>query len=94
MDTSEAGSGVVPGADGAMGDRRDRQPDVFDSIPGDAGYRPLRRIHLVTWRVGVAPRLLRSAGEIVAAGNAGELTIETSSTVVNMPMIRWPGGNR
>ncbi len=70
------------------------QPDVFDSIPGDAGYRPLRRIHLVTWRAGATPRLLRSADEIDAAGNAGELTIEMSSTVVNMPMIRWPGGNR
>lgn len=70
------------------------QPDVFDSIPGDAGYRPLRRIHLVSWRAGVTPRLLRSADEIAAAANAGELTIEMSSTVVNMPMIRWPGGNR
>ena len=70
------------------------QQDVFDSIPGDAAYRPLRRIHLVSWRAGVTPRLLRSADEIVAAGNAGELTIETSLTVVNMPMIRWPGGNR
>jgi hypothetical protein len=70
------------------------QPDVFDSVPGDAGYRPLRRIHLVSWRAGVTPRPLRSAGEIVAAANAGELTIETSSTVVDMPMIRWAGGSR
>jgi hypothetical protein len=70
------------------------QPDVFDSIPGDAGYRPLRQIHLVSWRAGVTPRLLRSADEIAAAGSAGELTIEMSSTVVNMPMLRWPGGNR
>lgn len=70
------------------------QPDVFDSIPGDAGYRPLRRIHLVSWSAGVTPRLLRSADEIVAAERAGELTIEMSSTVVNMPMIRWPGGSR
>lgn len=70
------------------------QPDVFDSVPGDAGYRPLRRIHLVSWRDGVPPRLLRSADEILTAASAGELTIETSSTVVNMPMIRWPGGNR
>lgn len=70
------------------------QPDVFDSIPGDPGYRPLRRIHLVSWRAGVTPRLLRSADEVGAARSAGELTIEPSSTVVNMPMIRWPGGNR
>lgn len=70
------------------------QPDVFDSIPGGADYRPLRRIHLVSWRGGVTPRLLRSADEILAAQESGELTIETSSTVVNMPMIRWPGGAR
>ena len=70
------------------------QPDVFGSIPGDAGYRPLRRIHLVSWRAGATPRLLRSADEIVAARSASDLTIETSSTVVNMPMIRWPAGHR
>lgn len=70
------------------------QPDVFDSIPGNPGYRPLRRITVVSWRAGITPRLLRSVDEITAAEKAGGLTIEVSSTVVNMPMIRWPGGNR
>jgi len=70
------------------------QPDVFDSVPGDAAYRPLRRIELVSWSTGATPRVLRSAEEIAAAESAGELTLERSSTVVNMPMIRWPGGSR
>lgn len=70
------------------------QPDVFDSVPGEASYRPLRRIHLVTWRTGASPRLLRSADEIHAAQGAGELTVEATTTVVNMPMTRWPGGSR
>lgn len=70
------------------------QPDVFDSVPGDAAYRPLRRIELVSWSTGATPRVLRSAAEIAAAESAGELAIEKSTTVVNMPMIRWPGGNR
>ena len=70
------------------------QPDVFDSVPGDPAYRPLRRVGLVSWQDGVEPRLLRSAEEILAAQGAGELRVEATNTVVNMPMTRWPGGNR
>lgn len=70
------------------------QPDVFDSVPGDAAYRPLRRVGLVSWREGVEPRVLRSAEEILAAQASGELTVEATQTVVNMPMTRWPGGSR
>jgi hypothetical protein len=70
------------------------QPDVFDSVPGDPRYRPLRQIQLVSWRAGIVPRLLRSAAEIAAASDAGELTIQATNTVVNMPMIMWPGGHR
>ena len=70
------------------------QPDVFDSVPGDPAYRPLRRVELVRWREGAAPRVLRSAEEIHAAQGAGELTVEATTTVVNMPMTRWPGGSR
>jgi len=29
-----------------------------------------------------------------AAADAGELTLEVTATVVNMPMVNWPGGNR
>lgn len=28
------------------------QPDVFDSVPGDARYTPLRRVNFFTWKQG------------------------------------------
>ncbi len=70
------------------------QPDVFDSVPGDPAYRPLRRVELVSWQDGAEPHLLRSAEEILAAQATGELTVEATTTIVNMPMTRWPGSSR
>lgn len=70
------------------------QVDVFDSVPGEPRYTPLRAITLVTWRNGVRPRLLRSVEEIQAAVRKGEVTVKRPGVVVNMPMIAWPGGQR
>lgn len=70
------------------------QPDVFDSAPGDSGYRPLRTVELVTWNPGVKPKVLRSAAEIELAVARGEIDIESSGVVVNMPFLTWPGGRR
>ncbi len=81
---------MVSGAMGPMG----FQPDVFDSAPGDAGYSPLRALNLVTWSDRASPRLLTAAEEIQEAAAHGELTIEQSGVVINMPMLAWPGGHR
>lgn len=70
------------------------QPDVFDNPPGTPAYSPLRAIHRVTWNQPAEARLLKSAVDVVAAQEAGEVTIEASDVVVNMPMLRWPGGDR
>ena len=70
------------------------QPDVFDSIPGEEGYRPLRAINLVTWQEGTTPRELRSVEDIQAAEAAGEVAIAQPGIVVNMPILSWPGGHR
>jgi hypothetical protein len=70
------------------------QPDVFDSAPGDDGYSPLRALHLVSWNSDATPRVLRSARDVIAAEQAGELTIEPTDAVVNMPFVEWPGGSR
>lgn len=70
------------------------QPDVFDSVPGDEGYTPLRSVHLVTWNEGVAARELMSADDVLAAQAADELTIATPGVVVNMPILVWPDGER
>ncbi len=70
------------------------QPDVFDHPPGSDGYRPLRAIHLVTWKAERVARLLKSASEVKAAEQAGEIAIERPGVVVNMPLVTWPGGGR
>ena len=70
------------------------QPDVFDNPPGTDGYRPLRSVKIVTWKNEKAARELRSAAEVKEAANRGDVTIEKSGVVVNMPLLTWPGGRR
>ena len=70
------------------------QPDVFDSVPGDGGYSPLRSINLVAWEEGTTTRELGSVEEIKAAESTGDVTIKRPDIVVNMPMLTWPGGQR
>jgi len=70
------------------------QPDIFDSVPGDAGYRPLREIHLVEWTATATAVELRSIDELRAAEARNDLTIRVTGIVVNMPILAWPGGHR
>ncbi len=70
------------------------QPDVFSSVPGTEGYSPLRAIHLVSWNADAVPRELCSVEEVHAAASRGEITINESGVVVNMPVLVWPGGHR
>ncbi len=70
------------------------QPDVFDHPPGSEGYRPLRAVHLVTWKNERAARVLKSTSEVLTAATAGEIVVERPGVVVNMPLVTWPGGGR
>lgn len=70
------------------------QPDVFDNPPGSPGYRPLRSIHIVTWKNERSASVLKSAREVLAAEKAGEIAIERPGLVANMPLVTWPGGKR
>ena len=70
------------------------QPDIFDRLPGSEGYRPLRRLHLVAWKAGASPRELTSVEALMEAKSRGELTLERTDVVVNMPMLLWPLGRR
>ena len=70
------------------------QPDVFDAVPGDEGYSPLRAINLVAWQENVPAQELRSAEEVKAAESRGEVAIVRPGIVVNMPILSWPGGHR
>lgn len=70
------------------------QVDVFDSVPGDARYTPLRSVVLVTWKAGVSPRVQGSIEEIRAAVGRAEVAVRRPGVVVNMPILVWPGGQR
>ncbi|KAA3643977.1 MAG: hypothetical protein DWQ07_17830 [Chloroflexi bacterium] len=70
------------------------QQDIFDSVPGDEEYRPLRAINLVEWNSIATPRELRSLAELLAAEADGEVTITQPGIVVNMPILSWPDGHR
>jgi hypothetical protein len=70
------------------------QPDVFDAPPGSEGYTPLRQLHVVTWSETAEARELKSVAEILEAETAGELFIETTTIVINMPFVVWEGGKR
>lgn len=70
------------------------QPDVFDSVPGDEAYTPLRALNLVTWQEGATLRMLDSVVDIEASQIEGEVEIEQPGIVVNMPILVWPGGQR
>lgn len=70
------------------------QADVFDNPPGAAGYTPLRNVNVVTWADPARARELKSVAEIMAARDAGEVTIAQPGVVVNMPFVVWEGGKR
>jgi hypothetical protein len=70
------------------------QPDVLNSMPGTAGYSPLRRLNLVTWESPESGRVLRSAAEVMEAQESGEVSIERPGVVINMPVVKWPLGTR
>jgi hypothetical protein len=70
------------------------QPDVFDTVPGEPGYTPLRRVVFITWKEPQRARALRSAEEVRQAVQQGLAERETPGIVVNMPMLSWPGGQR
>jgi len=81
--------GVKPWGGGPFG----YQLDIFDTIPDDEGYTSLRRPHLVTWNEDAKPRILKSEEALLEVEAAGELSIEETDFVVNVPILRWPGGS-
>ncbi|SDY63557.1 hypothetical protein SAMN05661080_04113 [Modestobacter sp. DSM 44400] len=83
-------NGIQPEHRGPLG----FQGDVFPTAPGDPGYSPLRALNLVTWKDGASPRQLTSAADVLAAQQAGELTLQQPGIIINMPFLQWPTGHR
>ncbi|MFZ0183923.1 MAG: hypothetical protein WBV92_08235 [Nitrosotalea sp.] len=67
------------------------QPNVVDSIPGQANYSPLWKINLVQWNDPTNATVLGSESDIMNAFNAGKLTIMPTTIVVNCPIVQWGG---
>ena len=70
------------------------QPDVFDSVPGEADYSPLRAVRLVRWEAGTNPRLLGSLTDMETAEKADEISMAKPGIVVKMPILTWPREQR
>lgn len=70
------------------------QADIFQYPPGDAAYRPLRAVNLVTWRNQKEARVLKSMAELRRVIDSGAVSVKDAGIVVNMPFLTWPGGSR
>ncbi len=75
------------------------QHNIVDSIPyplgsenADMDYSPLWRVTTVTWNEDADPEELTSEDAVLAARDAGEVTLNTTDIVVNCPVVVTPEG--
>ena len=73
-----------PGIDGFQG-------QVYASGLGAESYTPLAMLVNVMWADGVEPSILKSEAEIMAAMDAGNVVLDETQTVTNMPLIAFGG---
>ncbi|TLY07617.1 MAG: hypothetical protein E6K83_04870 [Thaumarchaeota archaeon] len=67
------------------------QPQVVDSIPGDAKYSPLWRVNVVEWKDPASATTLGSEDEVLTAESIGQVTVTFTHIVVNCPIVQWSG---
>jgi hypothetical protein len=66
------------------------QHNIIDDVPNlnkPDDYTPLWQVVLVTWRPGLTPVTLSSAADVSAAASNGWVTLTTTATVVNCPVL-------
>lgn len=75
------------------------QISIFQSAPSPVGpnnadraYSPLWRLVMVKWRPPHTPRELKSEEALLAAEEAGQVSLEVTDIVANCPVTRTPGG--
>lgn len=75
------------------------QISIFQSAPPPEGevsaspaYSPLWRIVLVHWKAPVNGRVLKSEEELLAAEEAGDVTLQPTQVVANCPIVRSVDG--
>ena len=62
------------------------QLGVATALPGK-GYSPLSQVNFVKWNNDAAPRILKSAAEIMTAQKNGELSVAKTNIVINSPAV-------
>jgi hypothetical protein len=60
---------------------------IVDSVPGQRQYSALRKVNVVTWAADATTRVLRSASAVKTARSRGEVTIGSTTRVVNAPLL-------
>jgi hypothetical protein len=69
------------------------QGEVFTSTPNQTEIYSALTSHVhVTWNDGAESRILDSDEMIMAAADAGDVTLAELPVVLNMPQIVWPDG--
>jgi len=69
------------------------QGEVFTSTPAQPDIYSALTSHIhVMWNDDATPSVLTSEEEILAAEEAGTVTLEPLKVVINMPQIVWPSG--
>jgi len=63
------------------------QKNVIDALPGDAKYSDLWRVVKVIVSASYVANDLKDANALVAARDAGQLTLETTDVFVNCPVV-------
>ncbi len=76
------------------------QHNIVDSVPSpfgpanaDPDYSPLWRVTLITWQSGFTPKTLTSEAAVLAARDAGMITLTATDIVVNCPVVATPWGH-
>ena len=94
----QAGSGLRNPTDRVYAVMNFDQAPVFASAPlpvgpgnRDEAYTPLWQMVMVAWRPGAAPRTLRSQEEVLAAEEAGQLSLTVTRVVLNCPIVHRGG---
>ncbi len=65
----------------------DGQRSIVDSAPGDKQYSALHKVNTITWKTDATPRVLRSAAAVRSVQANGDLTIKSTSRVVNAAVL-------
>lgn len=69
-----------------------RQRNIIDNVPGlnsPDDYTPLWQVVLVTWAPGRTPHLLKSAKDVAHEVAEGDVSLKSTNTVVNCPVLGY-----